>query len=218
MEISFEDEDPSIEIINNNKVLHYLVKDNGKNVKKVPVYKQWLDLVKSDHGDDGIICYCVNCHLFFYFENRQEKNLHVHANCYISDLAEFCEYCGELYCLNSICCFRAQLKIFNRIIYREFHLNREDYLIFMPIIIIMFYFTTFFEAIYYKRWKGQDINNIKDFIRDSNCFVGILAFLIIIYSLTFFIPYACIYLFQLIHALKIRNLHAKDVEEDFYRY
>ena len=82
----------------------------------------------------------------------------------------------------------------------------------------MFYFTTFFEAIYYKRWKGQDINNIKDFIRDSNCFVGILAFLIIIYSLTFFIPYACIYLFQLIHALKIRNLHAKDVEEDFYRY
>ena len=40
MEISFEDEDPSIEIINNNKVLHYLVKDNGKNVKKVPVYKQ----------------------------------------------------------------------------------------------------------------------------------------------------------------------------------
>ena len=92
MEISFEDEDPSIEIINNNKVLHYLVKDNGKNVKKVPVYKQWLDLVKSDHGDDGIICYCVNCHLFFYFENRQEKNLHVHANCFISDLAEFCEY------------------------------------------------------------------------------------------------------------------------------
>ena len=187
MEISFEDEDPSIEIINNNKVLHYLVKDNGKNVKKVPVYKQWLDLVKSDLGDDGIICYCVNCHLFFYFENRQEKNLHVHANCYISDLAEFCENCGELYCLNSICCFRAQLKIFNRIIYREFHLNREDYLIFMPIIIIMFYFTTFFEAIYYKRWKGQDINNIKDFIRDNNCFVGIIAFLIIIYSLIYYI-------------------------------
>ena len=178
MENNFKDEEPTIKIINNNKALQYKVKYNGKNIMKVPAYKQWLDLMKTEKGDNGIICYCIKCHLFYYFENYEQKNNDFECK---YDLAEFCEYCGELYCLNSICCFRAQLKIFNRIIYREFHLNREDYLIFMPIIIIMFYFTTFFEAIYYKRWKGQDINNIKDFIRDSNCFVGILAFLIIIY-------------------------------------
>ena len=218
MEINFEDEDPSIEIINNNKVLHYLVKDNGKNVKKVPVFKQWLDLVKSDHGDNGIICYCVNCHFFFYFENMEQKNMHNHSNCYSFDMAEFCEYCEELCSPHSICCFRAQYKIFKRIIYREFHLNREDYLYIMPFIIIMFYFANIFEVIYYKRKKGQDINNIKDYTKDGNGFIGIFALFLILYSLIFFIPYTYIYLFQFLFAFKIRNQLAKDKEENFYRY
>ena len=80
----------------------------------------------------------------------------------------------------------------------------------------MFYFANIFEVIYYKRKKGQDINNIKDFTKDGNGFIGIFALFLILYSLIFFIHYIYIYLFQFLFAFKIRNQLAKDKEENFY--
>ena len=56
MENNFKDEEPTIKIINNNKALQYKVKYNGKNIMKIPAYKQWLDLMKTEKGDNGIIC------------------------------------------------------------------------------------------------------------------------------------------------------------------
>ena len=43
MENNFKDEEPTIKIINNNKALQYKVKYNGKNIMKIPAYKQWLE-------------------------------------------------------------------------------------------------------------------------------------------------------------------------------
>jgi len=67
METSLVDEESSIEIIGNHKALKYRVKYNGKNINNVPAFKHWLYLMKTEKEYDGIICYCVNCVLFFYF-------------------------------------------------------------------------------------------------------------------------------------------------------
>ena len=67
MEINLVDEEPSIIKIGNQKALRYRVKYNGKNIDKIPVYNQWLDLMKTEKEYNGLICYCVNCYLFFYF-------------------------------------------------------------------------------------------------------------------------------------------------------
>ena len=48
MEISLIDEEAKIEIIKGNKALCYKVKNNGKNMNKVPVYIQWLKLMKGE--------------------------------------------------------------------------------------------------------------------------------------------------------------------------
>ena len=69
MEINLIDEEPLIEIINGQKTLKYDVKYNGKNIDKIPVYKHWLDMMKTENGDNGIVCYCVNCHVFSIFKH-----------------------------------------------------------------------------------------------------------------------------------------------------
>ena len=92
MEVSLVDEDFSIENIGNHKALKYRVKYNGKDINNVPVFKHWLDLMKTEKQYDGIICYCINCFLFFYFRDKREKNEFRHNDyCTHFDYAEFCE-------------------------------------------------------------------------------------------------------------------------------
>ena len=74
MEISLIEEDAKIELIQGHKTLKYKVKNNGKNINKVPVYMNWLNLMKTEKGENGIITYCSKCFSFFYFESIQQKH------------------------------------------------------------------------------------------------------------------------------------------------
>ena len=73
METNDLDEEHSIINLYNNKALHYCVKFNGKNINKVPVFKHWLNLMKLEKGEKGIIFYCTECHLFFFFKIIDKK-------------------------------------------------------------------------------------------------------------------------------------------------
>ena len=111
MEISLVDEESHIETIGNRRALKYRVKYNGKNINNVPVFKHWLNLMKTENEDDGTVYYCVNCFLFFYFRDKREKNTFKHNElCFFYDYAQFCEYCGELYTENSFCCYKKGLQ------------------------------------------------------------------------------------------------------------
>ena len=133
MEISLIDEEPHIEIISNQKALKYRVRYNGKGISNVPVFKHWLDLMKTEY--DGIVYYCVNCFLFFHFKGIREKNSFTHTgkDCISSiHFANFCEYCGELYIYDSICCYKRVLEIIKKEYYEMISLDFTDYLFLIP--------------------------------------------------------------------------------------
>ena len=89
MEISIVDEDAHIENIQGYKVLRYKVQDNGKNINKIPVFQQWLKLMKAEKGENCIVIYCKKCYSFFYFESLREKNHMAHGDCNNMDFSEF---------------------------------------------------------------------------------------------------------------------------------
>ena len=66
MEISLIEEEAKIEIMRGHKNLKYKVKHNGKNINLVPRYIQWLNLMKAERGENGIITYCAKCYTFLY--------------------------------------------------------------------------------------------------------------------------------------------------------
>ena len=217
MEINLVDEDPEIEEINNNKALHYKVKYNGKNIMKIPVFNQWLNMMKGEKGDNGIICYYVESHLFFYFETLVEKHHFSQNYCNYDDLADFCEHCGELYFYNSICCFKKAICILKRFIYETFSLDNQDYYYMILFIIIILYLLHIYFIIKGKRKKGEDINYSSNKLFDEKRFAFIF-FLSMTYLLAFFMLYLLLYPFLLLFLLIIRNQRIKDKSIGLYRY
>ena len=220
MEISLVDEDASIEIINNLKVLSYTVKYNGKNLDEIPVFKNWLSIMKAEKGEFGIICYCVNCHLFSYFNNKQEKKFfNYNDNCFTYDYTEYCEHCGELFFDLSICCYKKGIEFLIMEIYKSFDDEYDVYFLFIPFISLIFYFARLFNIIISVRKKGQNINYISDsFVDYSKFALFLFIMLAILYSLIYSIAYTIIYIIHLIFVLKIRKQKAKDNENNFIRY
>ncbi len=215
MENNLIDEEPTIKIINNSKALQYKVKYNGKNIMKIPAYKQWLDLMKTEKGDNGIICYCIKCHLFYYFENYEQKNNDFECK---YDLAEFCEYCGELYIDDSLCCYRIVMKTLERELYRTFELDCFDYFYFIPYISLIYYFTRFFFVIFSMRKKGDDINYQNAIMNDNNVVFVIFVLLTLLYSLIFLLSFTIFYFFHLYFVIKVRKQRIKDKYENITRY
>ena len=223
MEINLTEEDAKIEIIKGNKALCYKVKNNGKNINNVPIYIQWLNLMKTEKGENGIIFYCTRCYTFFYVMDLYERNLMFHDNCNVSDFAEFCEYCGELYNEDSICCLRQCFDMFNRHCYTTFFESCSIYILFLPIIAFMWAFFVIFFIIKTKRNKKyDDINYIDEKKFESLETIPAYILLILInfvYSLTFLVPYfLTIYIFQLVLMIKINRQKVKDEANDFRRY
>ena len=220
MEINLLDEDAKIENINNLKALRYPVKDNGKNVDEIPVFKNWLNLMKSEKGENGIVCYCVNCHLFFYFINTEEKKFFVHnPNCISNDYAEFCEYCGELFADISICCYKKGFYFIKREIYDSFDDDIGEYCIFIPFISLLFYFARIFHVIVNIRKKGKNINYKNESFLDYSKFAFVIFVLFgLLYSLIYSLIYTIVYFFHLIIILRIRKQNIKDKEANFVRY
>ena len=58
-------------------------------------------------------CYCTKCHVFFYL-TLEEKYFFEHKDCYIYELANFCQNCGELNSDDSIYCYKAGYLIFKK--------------------------------------------------------------------------------------------------------
>ena len=137
------------------------MKYNGKNLNNVPVFKHWLDLMKTEKNYEGIICYCVNCCLFFYFRNKAEKRRFRHNNhCLNFEYAEQCEYCGELFLYSSICCYKRALESFKKELYDIIKFECIDYILYVPFFSLIYYFARFYYILTGLRYKGQDINNI----------------------------------------------------------
>ena len=203
MEINLIEEDAKIEEIEGYKTLKYTVKDNGKNINKVPVYTQWLKSMKVEKGENGKVTYCTKCHSFFYYLNHEDIfALEFHKGCFITDLSYFCEYCGELYSENSICCFKKLVEI----ITQTFSVLNFC-LIFIPFLAIFKILVSTFTIIYSKRInKKEDINYINH-IYDSEYNIPLRVILILMYflnTLVFFFPYLVIYFFSLYFNLKIK--------------
>ena len=217
METSDLDEEHSIKNIYNNKALHYCVKFNGKNVNKVPVFKHWLNLMKLEKGENGIIFYCTECHLFFYFQSYRQKHLYI-DDCSCHDVAEFCDYCGELYSNNSICCIRIARKLLKRDLYNYIQFDWMDYILYEPLVSLIYYISNIFFLLFRLRKKGEDINYKNDIIMGNKITFIILMLIVLLYSLIFFVYYLNIYLFHLFFFIQIREQKRKDKNENFIRY
>ena len=223
MEINLVEEEAKIVIINGNKTLKYKVKNNGKNINKVPVYNQWLNSVKTEKGENGIITYCTKCHTFLYLDNIRQKYSIDHTCCGYVYLSDFCEHCGELFNEFSICCLRKCFDIFHSFSYNEFFDNFCFCILFIPIISLMWAFYSFFTILHSKRVKKtDDINYIDEGIIVSKYhydFEKIFILLCIVYSLVFSIPYFfTIYFFQLFVMFKISRQKIDDEANNIMRY
>ena len=217
MENIILDENPEFIKIGSQNALKYEVRNNGKNIGKISSFNQWLEKMKKERGDNGIICYCVKCKLFFYFQNLRQKHLFNHEDCQYSDLAEFCEYCGELYIDKSICCFRKMLNLIKKEVYKIFQLDCQDYCFMLPIISIMYYFSLSFHLIGSTRiTKKNNINyNNKTQNKGLICFGFSTSF---VYSLVFLIPFIILYFVLLIISIFTRKQVKKDFQEHIIRY
>ena len=220
MEINLVDEEPSIIKIGNQKALRYRVKYNGKNIDKIHVYNQWLDLMKTEKEYNGLICYCVNCYLFFYFRNKREKWAFKHNDhCLYIEYAEFCQYCGELYTLSSICCIRKAIKNIERELYSSIKFDCLDYILYFPFLSLLFYFARFFHTLTSLRNNKQDINYKYDSVTDNKCVLTLFILTALCFSISFFLLYLEIfYIWHIIFFTKIWNLKIKDRNENFVRY
>ena len=193
MEISIVDEDAHIEIIQGYKALRYKVQDNGKNINKIPVFQQWLKLMKAEKGENGIIIYCRKCYSFFYLESLRERNGLDHGDCNTLDFTQFCEYCDELFNEESICCLRQSFDMFKKTSYEVFFDFFGFCILFVPIITLMWAFFAVFVIIISKRNKKyDDINYIENRPLEifESFFLYILFFLFaFVYSIAFLVPY-----------------------------
>ena len=162
MEVNLIDEDHKIEIINSYKALKYEVKDNGRNIDKIPIYKNWLSMMKEQEGNDGIVCYCTNCHLFFYINSQERYTFH-HGECYNDSLAVFYQKCDELYYEESLCCFRSGYKVFEFNYYRGFIDEPPDFLMMIPFFSLFYAFCFIFYIILMIRRKRDNVNYEKEY-------------------------------------------------------
>ena len=220
-EIDNPDDNHIIDLNNPKQSLHYQVINSGKKLKEIPVFKNWLNLQKENNGNEGVICYCSKCKDFYYFSSLAEKSIfHDPQDCPSSDFAQFCEYCGELYNRNSICCIRQGIAWIKRMLYESFEGDCQDCCFIFPFISTIYLFSVFFHLIMSLRGKKIfDINFKRDFTISDKAIIWIFVPITVIYSLVFFITYMFLYIFFImIFELIIRHQKIKDRAENNQRY
>ena len=220
MEVIDPNEAPDLKTVNNRKALKLKCEQNGKDIEeKSPAYQQWLNKMKYEIGENGIVCYCINCRYFFYFESIRRKNLYHHENCNSSDLAQFCEYCGELYNKESICCFRRAIILIKRNFYDSFQGDCQDCCFVFPFLSTIYLFSVFFHLIISLRFfKYKNINSKNEFIVSDRIIITLFVPITIVYSLLFFLYYIYFYFFLLIFQLITRHQRIKDRNDGNFRY
>jgi len=218
-EIDNPDEEHKIELINQYEALPYLVKNNGKEIREKPVFRDWLNSQRGDDEEQGVICYCVSCHVFFYFSNLREKNIFQHKNCPSADFAQFCEFCDELYNRDSICCIKQGVKWVKRMLYESFEGDWQDCCFVFPFISIIYLFSIFFHLIMsIRRKKSHDISFKNEFLISDKIIIWIFIPITVVYALVFFVTYMILYIFIMTFELIIRHQRIKDKSENNPRY
>ena len=209
-EINNPDEEHNIQLINNYEALPFTNVNNGKDIKNKPVYNNWLNSQKGNE-ENGVVCYCVTCHLFFYFSNLREKNLFHHNNCEPEDLAQFCKYCGELYNRDSICCCRQWVSYIKRMLYESFEGDCQDCCFIFPFLSTIYLFSVFFHLIMSIRIKkSRDISYKDELLLSDKVLIWIFIPITVVYSLVFFVAYMEIYILIMIFELVTRHQRIKD--------
>ena len=220
MEKDDPNEIPDLIQVNDRKALKLLVEQNGKDIEeKSPAYKQWLNKMKYENEENGLVYYCLNCQYFFYFENIRRKNLFQHDNCNPDDFAQFCEYCGELYNKDSICCFRRAITMIKRNFYDSFEGDCQDCCFVFPFISTIYLFSVFFHLMVSLRLiTNKDIITKTDFSVSDKIIIALFVPITIVYSLVFFLYYMYCYFFLLIFQLVTRHQRIKDRNDNRPRY
>ena len=93
-----------------------------------------------------------------------------------------------------------------------------DYILYEPLVSLIYYISNIFFLLFRLRKKGEDINYKNDIIMGNKITFIILMLIVLLYSLIFFVYYLNIYLFHLFFFIQIREQKRKDKNENFIRY
>ena len=211
-EIDNPEDNHIIDLLDPKRPLHYQVKNNGEKIKEIPVFKNWLNLQRENNGREGFVCYCSKCEEFFYFSSLIEKSaFHDSNDCPSTNFAQFCEYCGELYSRESICCVKQGIVWIKRMLYESFEGDCQDCCFIFPFISTIYLFSVFFHLITsIRRKKSHDINFEHEFTISDYVIIWIFIPITVIYALVFFVTYMILYIFIMIFELIIRHQKIKD--------
>ena len=203
MENKLISDELNYEEINKVKGLKYILKYSSQKVSEDPIIKNWLSSEKLSKGENGIVCYCLKCNLFFYFKNENELNETKKKCCDSYSYIYICKYCGKIFFDSSFCCLK------NGIIFslEETFFNIEfneipQYFLLFPIITCIIFLFSLFGALFYFRRTTIDNDDFSYYDqRDSKLwyFGQIVVFLsLILYSLIYAIPFLILYIIFII--------------------
>ena len=216
MENKLIEDDLTYEEINGVKGLKFKIQYSHTKIDENPIFKKWLSSEKLSKGDNGIACYCINCNLFFYFQNEDELNKTKLKCCHLYNYGYICKYCGEIYLDTSLCCIKNGMKCtFEEVLFGWDFNYLSQYLALFPIITNFLFFVSLYGALFYFRktkidnveFSSYDNKNtkLKDF---SQIVVGLSLFL---YSLIYAIPFLILYIVVLF--MIIKNRFSKDKKQ-----
>jgi hypothetical protein len=216
MENKLIEDELNYEEINKIKGLKYKLKYSDTKISEDTIIKKWLSSEKLSKGDNGIVCYCLKCNLFFYFENENELNDTKKKCCDSYSYGYICNFCGKIFFDNSFCCIKTGFKIS----YEENLFNIEfndirQYIIFFPIITYIIFLFNLFGALFYFRRTKIDNDDFSSYDQRNSklWYFGqvLVGFSLILYSLIYAIPFLILYIVILIKIIK--NKFSKDKKQ-----
>ena len=193
------------------KALYYKLQYPNAKVKENPYFEKWLNSQKNINGNNGIISFCKNCDLFFYFKNAPKEKYTI--CCSYNSLGEFdsyghvCEYCGQIYFEDSLCCTKNGIKVAcQKVLLNGQYFNSfRNWIKFFPFIFLFAFSMIFLWGLFFYRRMKYKNDIFSSFIRIETTYTIIVMlfslFLIIIYSLIFSISYILFFIIYLIYAL-----------------
>ena len=216
MENKLIEDELNYEEINQVKGLKYKLKYSNTKVGEDPIIKKWLSSEKLSKGDNGIVCYCLKCNLFFYFQNENELNETKNKCCDSYEYGYICNFCGKIYFEYSFCCIKNGIKVSCEDFLFNIELNEiHQYFFFFPIITYIIVLFNLFGALFYFRRTKIDNDDFSSYDqRDSKLwyFGQVLVGLsLILYSLIYAIPFLILYIVFLIKIIK--NKFSKDKKQ-----
>ena len=214
MENKFIEDEIELKEINNIKALYYKVNYPEQKVNEDPVFRRWLESQKKEKGENGIVSYCQNCNLFFYFINENEENETKRICCNDYFFGHFCNYCDQIIIPDSYCCIRGGIKLLfqDNLLNGKYGYKEEifDCIKFIPIIFFFIFFVNISCVLFVN--KRRTIKNVifsSYNLKDSYgtfSFLAICSLISILYYLIFLIFSNILYIiFLFLVFLRCRN-------------